>query len=135
MTLQKTILLNHAQKSLLKSHAIKSEPDESCALLFGIHDKHTARVQEIFFTKNADKSKVSFSVSVKDLINSYSMAEEKNMQLVGIFHSHPDSEPIPSQTDRKFMRVNPVVWVIYSGRSDDFRAYFLDSDVVEVQIT
>ena len=56
------------------------------------------------------------------------------MEVVGIFHSHPNSEAYPSGTDKKFMNSNPVVWVIYSGISNDFKAYVLESDILEVSI-
>ena len=43
------------------------------------------------------------------------MAEEKGLDVVGIFHSHPKSLPSPSNTDIKFMKGNPIPWIIYSG--------------------
>ena len=56
------------------------------------------------------------------------------MEIVGIFHSHPNSEAYPSNTDKKFMYSNPVVWVIYSGISNEFKAYVLESNVLEILI-
>jgi len=54
--------------------------------------------------------------------------------VIGIFHSHPNSDAYPSNTDEKFMKSNPVVWIIYSGINKDFKAYFLESDIVEIEI-
>ena len=62
------------------------------------------------------------------------MAEEKNLDVVGIFHSHPNSQAIPSPTDKKFMHSNPVVWLIYSGEEKNFRAYILESEIIEIPI-
>lgn len=56
------------------------------------------------------------------------------MQVVAIFHSHPNSEAYPSETDKKFMQSNPVVWIIYSGVTRDFKAYFLESEIIQVAI-
>jgi len=56
------------------------------------------------------------------------------MEVVGIFHSHPNSEAYPSDTDKKFMYSNPVVWVIYSAISNEFKAYVLESDILEILI-
>ena len=56
------------------------------------------------------------------------------MQVVGIFHSHPNSEAHPSETDKKFMQSNPVIWVIYSGVDKDFKAFFLESEIIQVAI-
>lgn len=133
--MQKTIVLDENQKTKLKEHAKKSEPNESCALLFGKEDEQKITVQEIFFTKNIDESQINFTISNDELLEGYKKAEEKKLEVVGIFHSHPNSKAVPSQTDKKFMQSNPVVWIIYSGEDDNFKAYFLDSDIIEISIS
>jgi proteasome lid subunit RPN8/RPN11 len=55
------------------------------------------------------------------------------MHIVGIFHSHP-AEPTPSSIDKKFMEINPVVWVIYSTITDQSRAYIFEEKIREVQM-
>jgi hypothetical protein len=32
------------------------------------------------------------------------------------------------------MNINPVVWVIYSGITNEFKAYVLESDILEISI-
>ena len=127
--LQKFILTN-LQKQILLDHAEKEKPNESCALLFGENNI----VREIFITKNIAKSPISFTISNDELIRAYKTAEEKKYQVIGVFHSHPNSEPIPSTTDKKFMEINPVMWVIYSNINDEFRAYVLKSEIIELSI-
>ncbi len=68
------------------------------------------------------------------MIEGYKIAEEKKVDVIGIFHSHPNSEAYPSNTDKKFMQSNPVAWLIYSGANRDFRAYFLESEIKEIPI-
>jgi len=97
-------------------------------------DGQKTTVKEIFFTENIDKSPVNFTISNEQLIKCYKTAEEKKMEVVGIFHSHPNSEAYPSDTDKKFMYSNPVVWVIYSAISNEFKAYVLESDILEILI-
>ena len=62
------------------------------------------------------------------------MAENKKMEVIGIFHSHPNSDAFPSNTDKKFMQSNPVAWIIYSGINKNFRAFILDSETKEIPI-
>jgi len=133
--LQKTIILNKNLKQQLIDHAINSEPNESCALLFGRHEDEKLITQEIFFTKNIDESQINFTISNEELLEGYKIAEEKNLEVIGIFHSHPNSEATPSTTDKKFMYSNPVAWVIYSGERKNFKAYLLESDIIEIPIT
>lgn len=128
------IIISESQKKILSSHANNEKPNESCAILFGTADEQKITVKEISLTENIERSPVNFTISNEQLINCYKTAEEKKMEVVGIFHSHPNSEAYPSETDKKFMYSNPVVWLIYSGTSDEFRAYVLESGVLEILI-
>jgi len=128
------IIITESQKKILANHANNEKPNESCAILFGIVDSQKTTVKEIFLTKNIDESPVNFTISNEQLIKCYKTAEEKKMEVVGIFHSHPNSEAYPSSTDKKFMNINPVVWVIYSGITNEFKAYVLESNVLEILI-
>ena len=84
--------------------------------------------------ENIEKSPVNFTISNDELIDAYKIAEEKKIDVIGIFHSHPNSEAYPSNTDKKFMQGNPVVWIIYSGVNEDFRGYTLESNIEEIQV-
>ena len=99
-------------------------------MLYGENDT----VSEVFLTKNIEESPINFTISNEQLIEGYKIAEDKNLEMIGIFHSHPNSEAYPSNTDKKFMFSNPVVWVIYSGTNKNFKAYTLESDISEVSI-
>ena len=128
------IIITESQKRTLVNHADKEKPNESCAVLFGsVNDKVTT-VREIFLAENIEESPVNFTISNEQLIKIYKTAEEKKMDVVGIFHSHPNSEAYPSSTDKKFMYSNPVVWIIYSGILKDFKAYVLESEISEIPI-
>ena len=132
--MQKSIRLTESQKHQLVEHADKFNPNESCALLFGKENDEKVTVDEIFFANNIEESPINFTISNEELLKGYKIAEEKNLEVVGIFHSHPNSEAIPSSTDKKFMHSNPVIWVIYSGENKNFRAYLLESEVEEISI-
>ena len=124
------IKLSETDKKILSEHSENQKPNESCAILFGKNDK----VLDLFLTENIEKSPVNFTISNKQLIEGYKIAEEKEMEVIGIFHSHPDSDAYPSNTDKKFMQSNPVAWIIYSGINKNFRAFLLESDIIEISI-
>ena len=124
------IILKQSDKKLLSQYSENQKPKESCALLFGKDNQ----VLDIFLTENIDESSAKFTISNEQLIEGYNIAEQKKMDVIGIFHSHPNSDAFPSNTDKKFMQSNPVVWIIYSGINKNFRAFILESDSVEIQI-
>ena len=125
-------MLKKAQKKLLLEHAENEKPNESCAILFGTVKNGNNLVSEVYLTKNIEESPVNFTISNNQLIEGYKLAEEKKLEVIGIFHSHPDSVAYPSSTDKQFMLTNPVVWIIYSGVSREFRSYVLETDIIEI---
>jgi len=124
------IILKQSDKKLLSQYSENQKPNEACAILFGKNNE----VLDIFLTENIEESSVNFTISNEQLIEGYKIAEDKKMDIIGIFHSHPNSDAFPSNTDKKFMQSNPVAWIIYSGINKNFRAFILESDSVEIQI-
>ena len=129
-----SIVLAQKEKDKLVTHAISEQPSESCAMLFGKKVGDNWNVKEVFLTQNIDDSQTNFTISPEELLKGYQIAEKNQLEVVGIFHSHPNSDAIPSSTDKKFMQNNPVPWIIFSGVNNDLKAYLLDSDVIEIPI-
>lgn len=124
------IRLSESDKKILSEYSENQKPNESCAILFGKNDQ----VLDLFLTENIEKSSTSFTISNKQLIEGYKIAEEREMEVIGIFHSHPDSDAYPSNTDKQFMQSNPVAWIIYSGINKNFKAFILESSITEIPI-
>lgn len=128
------IILTKVQKQILSNHADKERPNESCAILLGTENNGQSKVEKIFLTKNTDQSPVNFTISAEQRLEADKMEKELKLKIIGIFHSHPDSEPYPSSTDKKFMDLNPVTWIIFSGITKEFKAYVLESEISEISI-
>lgn len=128
------LFLTNEQKRILSTEAINKKPNESCALLFGKKENDEIKISEIFPAKNIEESPMNFTISNEQLIQGYKMAEEKGLEVIGIFHSHPDSEPYPSATDKKFMEINPVIWLIFSVSKNEFKAYMFESEIVPISV-
>ena len=128
------VVLTQKEKDKLVTRAIEQKPNESCAMLLGKKVDDDWNVKEVFHTENIDNSQTNFTISPEDLLKGYQLAEKMRLELVGVFHSHPNSDAIPSSTDKKFMQNNPVPWIIFSGVNNSLKAYLLDSDLVEISI-
>ena len=132
--MEKIIKISESLRKNLELHANEQNPYEACAILLGNKDKKIWETTEIFLTENIEKSEINFTVSNEQLLEGYKMAEEKGLDVVGIFHSHPKSLPSPSNTDIKFMKGNPIPWIIYSGLTKEMKAYLLDSEIIQIPI-
>ncbi len=128
------VVLTQKEKDKLVAHAIEQQPNESCAMLLGKKVDNDWNVKEVFLTENIDNSQTNFTISPEELLRGYQLAEKMQLELVGVFHSHPNSDAIPSSTDKKFMQNNPVPWIIFSGVNNNLKAYLLDSNIIEIQI-
>lgn len=130
----KTISLTSRQFQELLEIAKNALPNESCAFLLGEHD-NGVKVSAILPMRNADESPVTFSIDPLELLNAYSLAESKGMEIAAIFHSHP-AKASPSSTDRKYMQINPIAWLIYSTTENEVKAFVCeDENVREITIT
>jgi [CysO sulfur-carrier protein]-S-L-cysteine hydrolase len=127
------IILTSHQHDCLVSLAKDSLPNESCALLVGNHKGKETFVLDLIPMKNSDASIISFSIAPQELIDVYQTVEKQGMEVVGIFHSHP-AQPLPSSIDKKFMQINPVVWIIYSTITNEAKAYIFEENIRQVQL-
>jgi [CysO sulfur-carrier protein]-S-L-cysteine hydrolase len=133
-----SFILTQFQLERLASLARDSLPNESCALLLGnnTNKENEIQVKETLSMKNSDASPTTrFRIDSQELINGYLRAEKMGLNVVGIFHSHP-AQPIPSSTDKIFMEINPVVWLIYSSLTNESRAYIFEQEKIrEVRLS
>ena len=128
------IVLTQKDEDELVTHAVGQQPSESCAMLLGKKVDGAWNVKEVFLTQNIDNSQTNFTISPEELLKGYQLAEKMHLELVGVFHSHPNSDATPSSTDKTFMQNNPVPWIIFSCVNNSLKAYLLDSDVIEIPI-
>lgn len=128
------IVFSQDQIDILATHTRNNIPNESCAVLFGKIENDHFTVKDIFLTKNTQESPVNFTISNEELIKVYEEAEKRQLDVVGIFHSHPDASVYPSLTDQKYMEINPVPWIIFSNKNQEFKAYIFDSKIIPVDL-
>ncbi len=109
--------------------AEKSEV-EVCGFLFGRREGETFKVEEVYFVTNRLNSPTEFEMDPLEMAKGIDEAERKGLEVVGVFHSHPQCPPRPSGRDLEGMEVWPVVWLIVDGRGR-YGAYVLRNEKVE----
>lgn len=116
----------------LVDHAIKSSPYESVSIISGRITKNIAIAEKVYTPENIDKSTISFTVEPITLLKIYTDIEKEKKIIIGIYHTHP-APPSPSGTDRKYMEVNPYVWLISSTSTPERpKGYFLtENDIIK----
>ena len=110
-------------------------PNESCCLLLGrIVNDNEYCVEQVKIMENKTHSEYSFQMDPDELMEVYQWASDNSLDIVGVYHSHLDGSA-PSSTDLIFMKLNPVIWLIYEVSGLRFRAFTLVQDILkEVKI-
>lgn len=88
---------------LMSKDATGSYPDECCGFFFGSEDEEGNRkvtdILVVHNSKEGDKRR-RFAIAPKDYLKAEQFAEENQLQLLGVYHSHPNHPAIPSEHDR-----------------------------------
>lgn len=77
------------------NHARSEVPNECCGLLAGKDGK----ILQLYRCDSAEKSPYRYYVDPKDQIRVMRELDEKEWELLGIYHSHTHTEAYPSKTD------------------------------------
>ncbi|HYF33565.1 MAG TPA: M67 family metallopeptidase [Chitinophagaceae bacterium] len=118
-------------KEKMIQDAVHSFPDECCGFLYGTEDAQGNRtVSEILVVHNAkegDKRR-RFEISPKDYLQAELFADEHNLQLLGVYHSHPNHPAIPSEQDRVAAQpyFSYVILSIYDKEMKGLRSWRLN---------
>jgi proteasome lid subunit RPN8/RPN11 len=113
----------------LVAHARAELPNESCGMLAVDGERFTT----FFPARNEFASPMRFRIDSADQIRIWNAIDELG-QDTAIFHSHPNSEASPSQTDINLARDWPdSIWVICSLGEPEavVRAFRIDAGEVE----
>ncbi len=103
------------------SHARKAYPNECCGAMIGSVEDGRKTVTVAMPLENAFEGAQAtrYELRPEDLLAADRAARERNMDLVGIYHSHPDCDAYFSQTDLK----NSCPWysfVVLSVQKGEF---------------
>jgi proteasome lid subunit RPN8/RPN11 len=97
----------------IRAHGIDSYPYEGCGLLLGKAETGLNTVTDIFPVPNSwqveEEKSVRFRISDRDMLKAELAAAERDLDIVGVFHSHPDSPPVASPRD--------LAWAAWPGHS------------------
>lgn len=92
------------------AHCIQDYPNEACGFMGGTGGV----VEKLYPLPNAAASPIYYSPGAKEMIAAINDIDDLDKELVGIFHSHVASAPVPSPTDRREAHYPDAVYLIVS---------------------
>ena len=112
----------------MAEQAASESPLEACGLLAG----RDGRVEQVLPMRNAAASPVRFRLDPKEQLEAFELIDTRDLELVGIYHSHPGGPSTPSPTDVE-ESAYPVVHVILSRAAGEWsaRGFWIEGGVIE----
>jgi proteasome lid subunit RPN8/RPN11 len=109
-------------------HATFCLPEEACGLVGGL-DGVAAWITPI---TNQLHSPVRFRMDPSEQLRAFQSLEAQSIELIAIFHSHPQGPPNPSATDVREFNYPGVLTLIISPIQGDWqmRAFWIQADRV-----
>lgn len=141
------LVLSESQISAIERHAERVYPEECCGLIVGkIDSSEEAQIKSALelaaldneWTPDVDTVDSSqpptkrrrYWIDPKDMLRVQKQAREKDLNIIGVYHSHPDAAAVPSECDRA--RAWPTyaytIVSVCEGSAVDIQNWALDSE-------
>lgn len=135
----------------MQTHAEQAYPHEGCGLLVGTLDAATNQktlvklvllenswaadvAAELIEQGHGDSATLTktrrYWIDPKDLLETQRQAREDGLAIIGVYHSHPDAEAVPSECDRD-LAWSTYAYIIVSvrhGAAVDLQNWQLDDN-------
>lgn len=98
----------------LLRHAEVNLPEEACGLIGGVAEGENKVVKEVYLLTNIDHSNEHFSMDPKEQLAAVKDMRSKGYQLLGNWHSHPESPSRPSEEDKRLAHDSKALYLILS---------------------
>lgn len=126
-----SIILNQTIENEIKAHAEREYPYECCGFFFGEDsgDRKITHTREVSNAKEGDKRR-RFEISGDDYRKAENFALEHDLDLLGVYHSHPDHPAKPSEHDRSVAMpyFSYIIVSVHEGNKKEIRSWQLNEE-------
>ena len=142
------IIVTLKHLSQICNHAFTIYPEECCGLLLGTIRDCRKKIIEVFPAKNSwtpEENKLPFNISNNSgqslskqnrfsiapavLVKIQKEVRGRQLQIIGIYHSHPDYIAVPSEFDRAFAwaEYSYIIISVTSNKVNEVTSWQLDN--------
>jgi proteasome lid subunit RPN8/RPN11 len=128
------IALSPQQLAEIRKHGERDYPFECCGLLIGSFEEDGRKtVLETYPISNAREEEAKrnrFLIQPEELLRGERYAVKKRLDVIGFYHSHPDSPAVPSQydLDHAWPTYSYIIVSVSSQRALDLQSWEMETD-------
>jgi proteasome lid subunit RPN8/RPN11 len=116
----------------IREHGKRAYPNECCGVLLGRIENSRKSVVKLRPMENAreDSPQNRYLISSRDLLEAEKAARALGLDIVGVYHSHPDHPARPSEFDREhaFPWYSYIIVSVRGGEPLDLTSWTLRDD-------
>jgi proteasome lid subunit RPN8/RPN11 len=117
----------------IRDHGVRDYPYECCGLLLGRFGDDGKTVVETYPISNAREESAKrnrFLITPEELMRGERYARSRDLEVVGFYHSHPDSPAVPSKYDLEhaWPTYSYIIVSTFDGHSTDLFAWEQETD-------
>ena len=127
------VRVNKTAYDVILRHVAASYPNEGAGFLLGVNEDGLTRVEVALSVENRwdpDTQGTRYLLEPHDWMRAEDEADARSLAVVGIFHSHPDHPPRPSQFDLDMALPNLAYLItsVRNGKAEETRAWRLEPE-------
>ncbi|HXF96425.1 MAG TPA: M67 family metallopeptidase [Gemmatimonadales bacterium] len=127
-----TLVISATDLEAIRRQGGRDYPHETCGLLAGRWDGEAKRVERVVPMPNArgDSPRNRYLIGPDAFRRAALELERDGLEVVGVYHSHPDHPPRPSEFDREhaWPRLSYVILEVRAGRAQTLASWVLADD-------
>lgn len=118
----------------IQAHAARHYPNEGAGVILGvIHSCGDSEGRQLLCFDNAFRTEERYhryQIDPLDMLAAENQAEELNLAIIAVFHSHPDHPARPSEFDRSmaFPWFSYLITSVHQGKVHQTRSWKLDEE-------
>ena len=134
---------------LICAHAETTYPQECCGLLLGKRNQEYKTLVEVVATENTWSAQAitsfqeidanldlgtnkssHYTIAPEVMLRVQKQARDRQLDIIGIYHSHPDHPAIPSEFDRvcAWQTYSYMIVSVPQGKADELLGWSLDNN-------
>jgi proteasome lid subunit RPN8/RPN11 len=116
----------------IQAHGVQTYPQECCGALLGRGDETSREVLDLLPLANRrdDSPRNRFELTADDVRLAEKTARERDVELLGWYHSHPDAPARPSEFDREhaWPWYSYIILSVQKGEPREMTSWRLEDD-------